>query len=89
MNLNPNDKLKLQAALKDMSASMARVEAERDFQKNTINDTCEELQLEKKVFRKLASVYHKENFDDEVVAHQEFERLYAAVTGKGTQTPNP
>lgn len=87
MNLNPNDKLKLEAALKEMSASMARVEAERDFQKNTINDTCEELQLEKKVFRKLASVYHRENFDEEVTSHQEFERLYAAVTGKGTTNP--
>ena len=29
MNLTPNDKLKLEGALKDMSTSMTRVEAER------------------------------------------------------------
>jgi hypothetical protein len=87
MNITPNDKLKLEASLKDMSASMARAAAERDYQKNTINDICEELQLEKKVFRKLASTYYKENFDDEVMAHHEFERLYSAVTGKGVPTP--
>ncbi len=41
MNLTPNDKLKLEGALKDMSTSMTRVEAERDLQKNVIGDICE------------------------------------------------
>ena len=82
MNLTPNDKLKLEGALKDMSTSMTRVEAERDLQKNLIGDICEELDLNKKVFRKLAKVYHKQNFDQEVTTHQEFEQLYEAVTAK-------
>jgi hypothetical protein len=80
MNLTPNDKLKLEAALKDMSTSMTRVAAERDLQKNVINDICDELDLNKKVFRKLAKVYHKQNFADEVATHQEFESLYETVT---------
>jgi hypothetical protein len=80
MNLTPNDKLKLEAALKDMATSMTRVAAERDLQKNVIGDICEELQLNKKVFRKLARVYYKQNFDDEVATHQEFETLYETVT---------
>lgn len=82
MNLTPNDKLKLENALKDMSVSLSRVAAERDLQKNCIGDICKELQLSKKVFRKLAKVYHKQNFDDEVAAHQEFEKLYETVTTK-------
>ena len=81
-NLTPNDKVKLEGALKDMSVSMTRVAAERDLQKNVINDICEELQLNKKVFRKLAKVYHKQNFDDEVGTHNDFENLYKAVTTK-------
>jgi hypothetical protein len=85
MNLTPNDKLKLEAALKDMATSMTRVAAERDLQKNVIGDICEELQLNKKVFRKLARVYYKQNFDDEVATHQEFETLYETVT----QTTKP
>jgi len=84
MNLTPNDKLKLEGALKDMSTSMTRVEAERDLQKNVIGDICEELNLNKKVFRKLAKVYHKQNFDQEVATHEEFEQLYETVTGKTT-----
>jgi hypothetical protein len=82
MNLTPNDRLKLEGALKDMSASMARQDAERDMQKNVISDICEELDLNKKVFRKLAKVYHKQNFDQEVATHQEFEKLYETVTNK-------
>lgn len=82
MNLTPNDKLKLEGALKDMSATFARVAAEKDLQKNIINNICDELQLNKKVFRKLAKVYYKQNFDDEVATHQEFEKLYETITTK-------
>lgn len=82
MNLTPNELLKLESALKDMSTSMTRVQAERDLQKNVIGDICEELNLNKKVFRKLAKTYHKQNFADEVASHQEFEQLYATVTNK-------
>lgn len=82
MNLTPNELLKLESALKDMSTSMTRVQAERDLQKNVIGDICGELNLNKKVFRKLAKTYHKQNFADEVASHQEFEQLYATVTNK-------
>lgn len=84
MQLTPNDRLKLESALKDMSTSMTRVAAERDLQKNVIGDICEELNLNKKVFRKLAKTYHKQNFADEVASHQEFEQLYATVTQKAS-----
>jgi hypothetical protein len=82
MNLTPADKKKLEGALKDMSASLSRQAAERDLQKNVIGDICDELDLGKKVFRKLAKVYHKQNFADEVATHQEFEQLYENVTNK-------
>lgn len=78
--LGPNDKLKLTAALKEMSMSMTRVDAEKDLQKNIKNDVCKELDLSKKVFSKLAKTYHKQNFHDEVEAHHTFEQLYEAVT---------
>ena len=79
-NMNPNDKVKLIGALEDMSVSMARMDAERDLQKNIKTDICKELDLNKKVFSKLAKVYHKQNFSEEVQLHQEFETLYESVT---------
>lgn len=74
-NMNPVDKKKLENALKDFSASMTRTEAERDLQKNIKDDICEELQLNKKVFMKLARTYHKDNYTEEMQLHDEFEQL--------------
>ena len=81
-SLSTVDKDKLKGVINELNDSMTRVAAERDLQKNVINDICEELQLNKKEFRKLAKVYHKQNFDDEVGTHNDFENLYKAVTTK-------
>lgn len=78
--LGPNDKLKLVTALKEISTSMTRMDSERDLQKNIKNDICKELDLNKKVFSKLARTYHKQNFGEEVQLHEEFETLYETVT---------
>ncbi len=80
--LSANDKLKLEGALKDTANAMARTAAERDLIKNVRADICKELDLNKKVFSKLAKVYYKQNFDVEVELHEEFEKLYETVTAK-------
>lgn len=78
--LGPNDKIKLLGALKDISTSMTRIESEKDLQKNVRNDICKELDLNKKVFNKLAKTYHKQNFSEEVELHTQFENLYETVS---------
>lgn len=78
--LDANQKLKLLGFLKDFSTSLTRVDAERDLQKQLKADVVEEFDISKKVFTKLARVYHKQNFADEVANHQEFEKLYEEVT---------
>lgn len=79
----PEDKLKLISALKDISASMSRIEAERDLLKVLKNDICDELQLNRKVLNKLARTYHKGNYIEEVEMHKHFEELYLSVSNKG------
>ena len=76
----PVDKLKLLDALKDISTSMSRTDAERDLLKNIKKDICDELQLNRKVLNKLARTYHKGNFNEEVEMHKDFETLYETVT---------
>jgi hypothetical protein len=80
MQLTPDDAKKLIGALRDMSTSMTRVEAERDLQKNVKKDICDALDLNKKVFTKLAKTYHKQNYSEEVQTHEEFETLYESVS---------
>lgn len=77
--LNPTDKIKLIGALKEVSTSLTRMDAERDLQKNIKSDICKELDLDKKVFAKLAKVWHNQNFNDEVEAHKQFEDLYTIL----------
>jgi hypothetical protein len=61
---------------------MLRVEAERQLQKDVRNDICEELDLNKKVFTRLARTYHKQNYTEEVEINEEFEKIYEGVINR-------
>lgn len=82
MALDANQTLKLMGAVKDMSVSLSRIAAERDLQKTIRSEICEELDLNKKVFNKIVSTYHKQNFIEEQNTHEEFETLYEQIESK-------
>jgi len=73
------DKKKVLDVLKEISNSMTRAEAERDFQKEAIKAASDEHQIDKKTLRKMARVYHRQNFSQEVQQHEEFEQLYETI----------
>ena len=81
MNLSDDAKKKLTGAMNEMSSSMLLVEAEKDLQKNVINDLFDEFKIPKKVLAKMARVYHKQNLQEEKATHEEFEQLYHTITG--------
>jgi uncharacterized protein YukE len=70
--------------MKEISNSMTRIDGERDLIKNAINDICEEQNLSKKTFRRMAKVYHKQNFKQEIQEQEEFEKLYETITNTTT-----
>jgi hypothetical protein len=77
---NPNDRKAIFDCMKEISNSMARMDAERDLIKQAIEDICEEQNLSKKTFRRMAKVYHRQNFKQELEEHEEFETLYETIT---------
>jgi cyanate lyase len=77
---NPMDRKRLVNAIKEIDASMTRVAAERDFQKDAIDTVAEELDLEKKYVRKLAAIYHKQNMNEVKQEQEEVEALYEIMT---------
>lgn len=81
---SPEDRKKLLNAIKEIDNSMTRVAAERDFQKDAISAVADELDLEKKYVRKLASIYHKQNFSQVQQEQEEVETLYELITGSST-----
>ena len=46
----------------ELSGSMTRAEAERDFQKEAIKNIAEEHELDKKMLKKIARIYHASKF---------------------------
>lgn len=73
------DKKKVLGVLKELSNSMTRAEGERDYQKEAIKSASEDAGIEKKIFRKLARTYHKQNFTEEQQDSEAFLSLYESV----------
>lgn len=82
MNVNSLDEVG-KKALKDfcveMSSSMFRGEAERTLQREAIKDFADNYEIDKKILRKMARVYHKQNFFTTVEEQNEFEAVYNQV----------
>ena len=64
--LNEGERKQLRKAVMEMNDSMTRVGAERELQKETTNEICDQLGLDKKLFRRMARAYFRANFKDEV-----------------------
>ena len=79
---DPAARKAIKKCMDELSASMARTEGERTFIKEAINNICDEYEMSKKTFRKLAKVYHKQNFSKEVAENEEFETMYEQLTGE-------
>ena len=81
---SPTDRKEILECMKEISASMARIEGEREFIREAIKDICEKHLLSKKTFRRMAKVYHKQNFSLELEEHEEFETMYQTITNSTT-----
>jgi hypothetical protein len=79
---DPAARKAIKKCMDELSASMARTEGEREFIKEAINNICDEYEMSKKTFRKLAKVYYKQNFSKEVAENEEFETMYEQLTGE-------
>lgn len=76
---DPEVRKALKGFCSEMSASMSRAEGEREFQREAIKNFSEENEIDKKILRKLAKVYHKQNFHTTVADAEEFEAAYSKV----------
>ena len=73
------DKKALKGVLDELSNSMLRVKSEKELQKEAIEDAAEKFNMNKKIFRKMAKVYHNNSFTEEVMEMEEFQTLYESV----------
>lgn len=78
--LTPQQKQDLQKAIREISDSMTRTEAERDLIKEIVKDQSDQLQIPKKIISKIAKTFHKQSLHQEVADHEDFVNLYDKVT---------
>ena len=76
---NPADRDKLLKVIRECSDSMTRAQAEKDYIREATADISKQLQLPKKLVSKMVKVYYKQNYDEEVAVHDQFETLYETV----------
>lgn len=76
---NPADREKLLKVIRECSDAMIRAQAEKDYIKEATSDISKQLQLPKKLVAKMVKVYYKQNYDEEVATHDQFETLYETV----------
>jgi hypothetical protein len=73
------DKVKVLGCLQEISNSLTRIEAERDLIKDILQKMQDECEIPKKLARKLARVYHKRNYEEEVAEQSDFQTIYENV----------
>ncbi len=77
---NPSDRKAVYDALREISNSMTRMEAERDLISETLKAVKDKYELPPKYTRTLAKIYHKQNFQQVKDEQSEVEVLYESIT---------
>ena len=78
---DPAVKQAIKAALGEASASLTRVEAERDLIKEIAKKMNEDHGVSKRTFNRLLKAYHKQSFQNDVEEHNEFTDIYERLFG--------
>jgi hypothetical protein len=78
---NPADQVKIKKMLSEISDSFTRIEAERDLIKETIEALSDDFDIEKKILRKMARIFHKQNYSTVEAEQEELALLYESVVG--------
>jgi len=81
-NLDEVGKKALRDLVGELSASMTRVEGERDLQREAITDFSEKFEVDKKILKQVARIYHKQNFHAVSTEHHVLHTCYEQLFGE-------
>lgn len=79
---NPKDQEKIRTMLSEISNSYTRISAERDLIKETIEALSEDFEIDKKILRKMAQIFHKQNYTQVENEQEELSLLYESIVGE-------
>jgi hypothetical protein len=76
---SPADLKKLKDGIDELTNSMARVDGEKDYQKESIETLAENFNVDKKYIRRIAVESHRDTFEKKSDEQENFEQLYESV----------
>jgi hypothetical protein len=79
-NFTQAQKVAIKNCLQEISNSLTRMEAERDNIKEIVNRMATEFEMNKRISRKLARIFHKRNIEEERAEQEEINTTYDLVT---------
>ena len=78
-------KKKIKGKLEEISNAMVRKSGESELIKTIIGDISKEYELDKKIVRKMAKVFHEDSFKNAVAEADEFSVIYETITGQKSE----
>ena len=76
---SPKDLARIKGAMQEVSNSFTRMEAERSFIREAINELSDEVDIPKKILNKMSRVFHKQNMAEIIGELEDLESLYEGV----------
>lgn len=73
------DREAIRKAIQEIDNAMTRIDAERDFIKEAIATTSEKYQIDKKILRGMARLYHKRAVNDARAASEQLFDSYEEI----------
>ena len=78
-SLGTAERKRLKDAIFEMNDSLVRAGAERDIQKEILEKVETDLNVDKKIIRRMAKTYYKSTFNKDVESDKLFESFYDVV----------
>lgn len=76
---NPADLKKLRDGVQEIANSLARMDSEREYQKESVAELAEKFNVDKKHIKRMAVDYHKDMFDKKMGEVEDYQQLYESV----------
>ena len=70
----------IKGAIDEVNNYLNEIENRQKLVKEIIDLTCDNTKIPKKILAKMAKVYHKQSFQQEVTENKEFESLFESIT---------
>lgn len=78
-SLSEENKKRLKGVITETAESFKRVDDEKAFQKEVIEDISVELNLDKKLVKKICTTFYKDTFEQDVETFTTFETWYDSL----------